>query len=81
MGVLNTAPITDVRKVMSGKDGGLFDGDGNLLVSVENFQSQVSINNGTFQPLGDAQEEERYRSPICPDDGKHREADIPRHLE
>lgn len=56
MGVLNTAPITDVRKVMSGKDGGLFDGDGNLLVSVENFQSQVSINNGTFQPLGDAQE-------------------------
>lgn len=56
MSVLNNAPVMDVRKVMSGKDGGLFDQEGNLLVSVESFQSQVNITNQTYQPLGDAQE-------------------------
>jgi hypothetical protein len=45
-----------VRKVMSGKDGALYDDQGQLLVSVENFNSQVAINNQTFQPLGSAQE-------------------------
>ena len=56
MSVLNTRPVTDVRKVMSGKDGMLFDQDGNALVSMENFQAQVAITNQTYQPLGDAQE-------------------------
>jgi len=56
MAVLNTSPVADVRKVMSGKDGALYDEDGVMLVSTENFQSQVTINNGTYQPLGDAQE-------------------------
>lgn len=56
MAVLNTSPVTDVRKIMSGKDGALYDEDGTLLVSVESFQSQVAINNATYQPLGDAQE-------------------------
>ncbi len=56
MSVLNTSPIVDVRKVMSGKDGGLFDENGKLLVSTESFQAQVAVNNQTYQPLGDAQE-------------------------
>ena len=56
MSVLNNAPIVDVRKVMSGKDGGLYDENGNLLVSAESFQSTVAVNNQTNQPLGDAQE-------------------------
>lgn len=56
MAIVNTAPAVDVRKVMSGKDGGLYDEDGELLVSVESFQSQVAITNGTYQPLGTAQE-------------------------
>lgn len=56
MAMLNTAPALDVRKVMSGKDGALYDGDGNLLVAVESFQAQVAITNQTFQPLGNAQE-------------------------
>ena len=56
MAVLNTSPTADVRKIMSGKDGALYDENGTLLVSVENFQSQVAINNATYQPLGDAQE-------------------------
>lgn len=56
MAVLNTSPVADVRKIMSGKDGALYDENGTLLVSIENFQSQVAINNATYQPLGDAQE-------------------------
>ena len=56
MSVLNTYPTADVRKVMSGKDGGIYDENGRLLMSAENFQSQVAINNATYQPLGDAQE-------------------------
>lgn len=56
MSVLNTSSVADVRKVMSGKDGALYDEDGVMLVSMETFQAQVAINNATFQPLGDAQE-------------------------
>lgn len=56
MSVLNSSPAVDVRKVMSGKDGALYDEDGNMLVSVESFQSQVNITNQTYQPLGSAQE-------------------------
>lgn len=56
MSVVNNAPVVDYRKVMSGKDGALFDGDGNMLVAVESFQSQVNITNQTYQPLGSAQE-------------------------
>lgn len=56
MAVLNTSPVVDVRKVMSGKDGAMYAEDGTMLVSAENFQSAVTINNATYQPLGDAQE-------------------------
>ena len=56
MSIVNTAPTSDVRKVMSGKDGALYDEDGNLLVSIESYQSQVAITNQTYQPLGNAQE-------------------------
>jgi len=56
MSILNNAPAIDVRKVMSGKDGALYDEEGNLLVSVESYQSQVAITNQTYQPLGSAQE-------------------------
>lgn len=56
MSIVNAAPGVDVRKVMSGKDGALFDDEGTLLVSIESFQSQVAITNQTYQPLGTAQE-------------------------
>ncbi len=56
MSVLNPSSVGDIRKVMSGKDGAMFDEDGTMLVTAENFQAQVAINNATFQPLGDAQE-------------------------
>lgn len=54
--IINTAPVADVRKVMSGKDGGFFDENGTLLATIENYHSQVAITNGTYQPLGSAQE-------------------------
>jgi hypothetical protein len=56
MGILNTAASGDVAKIMSGKDGALYDDEGNLLASIESFQSQVSITNASYQPLGNAQE-------------------------
>lgn len=56
MAIVNSAPAADVRKVMSGKDGALYDENGKLLVAVESFQAQANINNTTFQPLGNAQE-------------------------
>lgn len=56
MSIVNTAPAVDVRKIHSGKDGGLYDGDGELLVSVESFQSQLNVTNASYQPLGTAQE-------------------------
>jgi len=56
MAVFNQRPVSDVRKVLTGKNGGLFDGEGNLMATVESFQAQVSINNAKYQPLGDAQE-------------------------
>lgn len=62
MSVFNTRPVTDVRKVLSGKDGGIFDEEGVLMATVESFQSQVNISNGKFIPLGDAQEHSTMQS-------------------
>ena len=46
----------DVRKVLTGKDGVIYDGEGTLLATIESYQGQVNITNATYQPLGDAQE-------------------------
>ena len=53
---LNESAVLDSRKVMSGKDGALYDEEGTMLATMENFQSQVAVNNATYQPIGDAQE-------------------------
>lgn len=42
----------DTRNVLTGKEGFLYDGDGNLLVEVNTFQSQMKVNNTDFQPAG-----------------------------
>lgn len=54
--ILNTAAVEDSRYVRSGKDGGLFNGKGKLLASMESFQSQMNVNNSKYQPLGSNQE-------------------------
>lgn len=53
---VNESPAVDVRKVMSGKDGTLYDGDGKMMVTMESFSAQANITNATFQPLGSAME-------------------------
>lgn len=56
MSVVNTSAVKDVRKLLSGKDGAFYDQNGVMLATTESFQTQVTINNGTYQPVGDAQE-------------------------
>ncbi|MGN0489332.1 MAG: hypothetical protein ACI4HO_08735 [Ruminococcus sp.] len=48
----------DARKVLTGKDGALFNSEGTMLATVETYQAQVNISNAKFQPLGDMQEHE-----------------------
>lgn len=57
----NSAPI-DTRKVLTGKDGALFNDQGVMLAAVETFQTQVNVTNAKYQPLGDAQEHEVFQS-------------------
>lgn len=52
----------DTRFALTGKDAALYNGDGVLLATVENFQVQVNVTNGTYQPLGDAQEHDVLQS-------------------
>ena len=54
--MFNNQAINDVRKVLSGKDGALFNDSGKMLASMETFQAQVNVNTTAYQPLGDAQE-------------------------
>lgn len=58
--MINNRAIIDTRKVLSGKDGGLFSLDGTLLASCETYQAQVNVTNAKYQPLGDAQEHEVF---------------------
>jgi len=57
----NRAPI-DARKVLTGKDGALYNDEGVMLATVETFQTQVNVTNAKYQPLGDAQEHEVFQS-------------------
>lgn len=58
MSIINTQAVENSRKVRTGKDGALFNGKGKLLASAESFQSQMSVNNTKYQPLGSNQEYE-----------------------
>ena len=51
----NQSGPADSRKVLSGKDAVLFNGEGVMLATVESFQVQVNVSNSDYQPLGDAQ--------------------------
>lgn len=60
--MLNKSSATDVRKVLTGKDGAILDDSGTMLATVESFQSQVNVTNAKYQPLGDMQEHEAPQS-------------------
>ena len=51
----NNRGAQDARRVLSGKDGAIYDEEGNLLATITAFQAQTNITNATYNPLGDAQ--------------------------
>lgn len=56
--MINTRGAIDTRKVLTGKDGALYNDTGVMLATVESFQTQVNVTNVKYQPLGDMQEHE-----------------------
>lgn len=60
--MLNTRGPVDSRKVLTGKDGALYNDAGVMLATVETFQTQVNVTNAKYQPLGDMQEHEAPQS-------------------
>ena len=60
--MLNTRGPVDSRKVLTGKDGALYNDAGVMLATVETFQTQVNVTNAKYQPLGDMQEHETPQS-------------------
>jgi hypothetical protein len=54
--MLNTRSAQDARNVLTGKDGAFYNDEGTMLATVETFTAQVSNNNASYSPLGDAQE-------------------------
>lgn len=59
---INNRASSDARHARTGKDAALYDGDGNMLASIEAFQSKVTYNNAKYTPLGDPQEHETSNS-------------------
>lgn len=60
--MLNKRHTIDSRKVLTGKDGAIYDDAGTMLATVESFQAQVNVTNAKYQPLGDMQEHEAAQS-------------------
>jgi len=54
--MFNTKAATDARKTLTGKDGALFNDEGVMLATVEEYQAQVNISNTKYNPLGCAQD-------------------------
>lgn len=52
----------DSRRLMTGKDGLLYNEEGTLLATFESFTAQVNWQNATYQPLGDAQQHEIWQA-------------------
>lgn len=58
MSLINTQEIADSRKVLTGNNGGMYDGNGKLLATVESFQSKINFANQTYRALGSPMEME-----------------------
>ena len=52
MAIRNTADIASSRRILSGKDGVLYRGDGTLLASMESYKAVVNVTNQKYLPLG-----------------------------
>ena len=62
MGIINTQAVANAKKVLTGKNGALYNAKGKLLATMEVYQTQVNVTNTKFQPLGDPQEHEIFTS-------------------
>ena len=58
MSLINTQAIADSRIVLTGNNGGMYDGNGKLLATVESFQSKINFANQTYRALGSPMEME-----------------------
>ena len=56
--MINQRAASDARHSRAGKDGAFYDGDGNLMATVESFSAISNWNNSKYSVLGDAQEHE-----------------------
>ena len=62
MSIINTQAVANAKKVLTGKNGALYNAKGKLLATMETYQAQVNVTNTKFQPLGDPQEHEIFTS-------------------
>ena len=62
MSIINTQAVANAKKVLTGKNGALYNAKGKLLATMEVYQAQVNVTNTKFQPLGDPQEHEIFTS-------------------
>lgn len=53
MSIINTQAVANAKKVLTGKNGALYNAKGKLLATMETYQAQVNVTNTKFQPLGD----------------------------
>lgn len=44
--------LIDARKIRTGKDGELYDGDGNFLAQINTWQAQINVSNSDYTPAG-----------------------------
>lgn len=52
MGIRNQQAAEDARKVRSGKDAAIYDGEGLLLATIEEFKSTLDVKTSETQPIG-----------------------------
>lgn len=52
MSIINTQAVADAQKVVTGKDGALYNGKGKLLATIETFQAQMAVSNQKYHPIG-----------------------------
>lgn len=60
--IYNSADVASSRRVLSGKDGVLYRGDGTLLATMESYKAVVNVSNQKYLPLGTDHEMEIYTS-------------------
>lgn len=48
MSIINTQAVANAKKVLTGKNGALYNAKGKLLATMETYQAQVNVTNTKF---------------------------------